>query len=312
VKVIATIASLLLLVCPMARRAIFPEVTDAVTGVVAALRSTYICDVEAVDKPTSGVQPGDFCLCLDTGKYYKCLSTNVWSDVAGAAAIPSGLISLWHGLLSAIPSGWALCDGQNGTPDLRDRFVKGAAAGQNPGTTGGSPTHTHADHPALAHSGAAVADHASHTHQYTDIVNHTHPVTDPGHNHTQNSHNHIQDSHNHTQNSFAPRIVNSGTAGTVGVQGASTASNANASNSPTTATNQAATATNQAATATNNQNTTGVTTTAPVGGVAAGTTQGPGAPLTHAVTQPSDHAAQGHQDANGEPSYYTVAYIMKA
>ena len=65
----------------------------------------------------------------------------------------------------------------------------------------------------------------THTLQTTEIPAHSHGVTDPG--------------HNHTQNSFAPRIINSGTAGTVGVQGASAASNANASNAATTATNQA-------------------------------------------------------------------------
>lgn len=60
--------------------------------------------------------------------------------------VPSGVIVMWSGLLANIPAGWALCDGANGTPDLRDRFVKGAAAGQDPGATGGALTHTHADH----------------------------------------------------------------------------------------------------------------------------------------------------------------------
>ena len=58
------------------------------------------------------------------------------------SSIPSGLISMWHGLLTAIPFGWVLCDGANNTPDLRGRFVRGAAAGANPGTTGGADTHT--------------------------------------------------------------------------------------------------------------------------------------------------------------------------
>lgn len=89
----------------------------------------------------------------------------------------------------------------------------------------------------------------THTLTAGEMPAHTH-IQD-AHTHVQNSHNHTQDAHNHTQNSFAPRIINSGTAGTVGVQGASAASNANASNSATTATNQAATATNQAATAVN-------------------------------------------------------------
>lgn len=60
--------------------------------------------------------------------------------------LPARPIVMWHGLLSEIPFGWALCDGTNGTPDMRDKFVKGAAAGQNPGGTGGNLTHTHADH----------------------------------------------------------------------------------------------------------------------------------------------------------------------
>jgi hypothetical protein len=93
----------------------------------------------------------------------------------------------------------------------------------------------------------------AHTHiqdAHTHVQN-SHNHTQDAHTHTQNAHTHVQDAHNHTQNSFAPRIINSGTAGTVGVQGASAASNANASNSVTTATNQAATATNQNATAVN-------------------------------------------------------------
>ena len=75
--------------------------------------------------------------------------------------VPAGVVVMWGGLVANIPAGWALCNGLNGTPDLRDRFVKGASA--EPGATGGAATHTHA-----AHSG---------------VINHTHPVTDPGHTH---------------------------------------------------------------------------------------------------------------------------------
>ncbi len=38
--------------------------------------------------------------------------------------VPQGGIIMWSG--SSIPSGWALCDGSNGTPDLRGRFIIGA------------------------------------------------------------------------------------------------------------------------------------------------------------------------------------------
>lgn len=41
--------------------------------------------------------------------------------------VPVGGIIMWSGAISSIPSGWALCNGQNGTPDLRDKFIVGAA-----------------------------------------------------------------------------------------------------------------------------------------------------------------------------------------
>ena len=54
------------------------------------------------------------------------------------------------------------CDGDAGTPDLQSKFVKGAAAGQNPGATGGGSTYSHsscsvAAHSNLSHSGGAVS-----------------------------------------------------------------------------------------------------------------------------------------------------------
>ncbi len=51
------------------------------------------------------------------------------------STLPSGAIIMWSGV--SIPSGWALCDGQNGTPDLRGRFVIGGEIGEI-GVTGGS------------------------------------------------------------------------------------------------------------------------------------------------------------------------------
>ena len=68
---------------------------------------------------------------------------NARLDGAIAAAVPAGVIALWHGLASAIPAGWALCDGQNGTPDLRGRFVVGAGGeAYAVGDTGGAATDT--------------------------------------------------------------------------------------------------------------------------------------------------------------------------
>lgn len=74
-----------------------------------------------------------------------------------ANGIPSGAILLWSGSIASIPSGLYLCDGSNGTPDLRDRFVVGAGSTYAVAATGGSKD--------------AI------------VVSHTHSVTDPGHSH---------------------------------------------------------------------------------------------------------------------------------
>ena len=56
--------------------------------------------------------------------------------------VPSGFIGMWSGSASTIPTGWALCDGTNGTPNLTDRFVLGAGKAYQPGATGGTATAT--------------------------------------------------------------------------------------------------------------------------------------------------------------------------
>lgn len=51
-------------------------------------------------------------------------------------ALPSGSIIIWTG--STIPNGWAICNGENGTPDLRNRFLVGAGSDGALGSTGGN------------------------------------------------------------------------------------------------------------------------------------------------------------------------------
>lgn len=70
-----------------------------------------------------------------------------------AGTVPPGGIIMWSGAIANIPEGWALCDGSNGTPNLRDRFIVGAGGSYAPGATGGasSVTLTEAQMPAHAH-----------------------------------------------------------------------------------------------------------------------------------------------------------------
>lgn len=65
-----------------------------------------------------------------------------------ANGVPSGAIMMWSGSIASIPSGWLLCNGSSGTPDLRDRFVVGAGTTYAVNATGGSAnavvvSHTH-------------------------------------------------------------------------------------------------------------------------------------------------------------------------
>lgn len=54
-----------------------------------------------------------------------------------------GVIVVWSGALVDIPEGWHLCDGAEGTPDMRNRFIVGAGDEYNPGDVGGVNAHTH-------------------------------------------------------------------------------------------------------------------------------------------------------------------------
>lgn len=72
--------------------------------------------------------------------------------------VPLGGIVVWSGAVLDIPENWQLCDGTNGTPDLRNRFLVGAGDTYAVDAVGGSLTHTHA------------VDLGSHDHRYDDTL----------------------------------------------------------------------------------------------------------------------------------------------
>jgi microcystin-dependent protein len=55
--------------------------------------------------------------------------------LVGNGTIPIGGIIMWSGSIASIPTGWALCNGSSGTPDLRSRFIVGATSDASTGVT---------------------------------------------------------------------------------------------------------------------------------------------------------------------------------
>lgn len=113
--------------------------------------------------------------------------------------VPQNSIIIWSGTLSTVPPGWAICDGTQGTPDLRDNFVIGAGktyAAQALGgatSTGPAGTHTHTannGNAVLTPSTLAVAagvgssvvsseTDSGHSHTINEVGDHTHSNLPP-------------------------------------------------------------------------------------------------------------------------------------
>lgn len=97
------------------------------------------------------------------------------SSDKGSSMAP-GIIVAWSGLIADVPSGWVLCDGNNGTPDLRDKFIVGARQDEGDkaktnimgvlNQTGGTIAHNHG-----GNSGGhqlTIAEMPAHHHGYNE------------------------------------------------------------------------------------------------------------------------------------------------
>ena len=97
-------------------------------------------------------------------------NTQIATTAFANGVVPSGVIVMWSGSVATIPSGWYLCNGSNGTPDLRNRFIVGAGSTYSVADTGGSAdaitvAHTHTGTTASngSHNHLVVADVTSFT-----------------------------------------------------------------------------------------------------------------------------------------------------
>ena len=73
---------------------------------------------------------------------------------------PRGVVKMWYGEASAVPEGWAICDGTQGTPDLRDSFIIGAGGKYALDARGGAASATPDVSTGTAKTGISLADAA--------------------------------------------------------------------------------------------------------------------------------------------------------
>jgi hypothetical protein len=131
--------------------------TTSLTGALSASTATFSGAISSVSPAFTGIPTAPT---ASVGTNTTQIATTAFALANG---IPSGAIVLWSGSIGSIPSGWVLCNGSSGTPDLRDRFIVGAGSTYAVAATGGT----------------ADAVVVAHTHTATSTV------TDPGHLHSQ-------------------------------------------------------------------------------------------------------------------------------
>lgn len=134
-----------------------PIVLDASGRSATEIWLTYGFFYKFVLKDSSGVTIGT----------YDNIYGIVGVQTAVGTTIPAGMISLWYGAIGSVPAGWYLCDGSNGTPDLRDRFVVGAGSTYSVSQTGGSTDAIVVSH---THTATSTVTDAGHTHGFSSNV----------------------------------------------------------------------------------------------------------------------------------------------
>ena len=103
-------------------------------------------------------------------------------DILKAGLVPSRTIVAWYPTRDDLkngflvpPDGWLICDGGNGTPDMREKFIYGTDDFEKVGTSGGAGTHKHNTAGTLG-TGAANVGSVRHHQGF-----HYHPISEESH-----------------------------------------------------------------------------------------------------------------------------------
>lgn len=119
---------------------------------------THAVTLNAASSETGSAYTGNAGIADNVEPAYKKLIA--LQNTSGGNKVPkSGMIGMWLGDVNEIPTGWFLCDGDNGTPDMQDSFLKIAVDETEIEDVGGSNTHTHASSNSHTHTTGS-----SHTH----------------------------------------------------------------------------------------------------------------------------------------------------
>ncbi len=137
---------------------------------------------------SAGITDSNLAQITTASKVSGAALTSLSSTPSGAGVLPSanggvpaGGIITWSGAISAIPTGWVICDGTNSTPDLTNLFIIHADADsggtRDVGDTGGSHT-TNLQHNHSGSTGSNAADNVSSGSDADTVLNgtHTHSV----------------------------------------------------------------------------------------------------------------------------------------
>jgi microcystin-dependent protein len=147
-------------------KATLPNITGAITGTQDELNTLdgYTGNTADLNILSGAAAAGV------TGTEFNRLNgvtSSIQSQINNISSVPSGVIMMWSGSNSSIPSGFVLCNGSNGTPDLRNRFIVGSGSSYSTGNTGGASSVT-----------LSIAQMPSHNHSASSSV------SDPGHSHS--------------------------------------------------------------------------------------------------------------------------------
>ena len=228
-------------------------------------------------------------------------ATKFYGDGSGLTGVgsadgvtPVGLIAMWSGAAGTIPTGWVLCNGQNGTPNLVDKFVMG---GTTAGAMGGANSKTLSANEVPAHTHGAGTIGSNHTHGFSNVnANHSHSAGSL----TVNPHNHDLGSTSHGHEitfGYGNYLLTTGAFGDTGKDVLFRTTSGNATTTIST-----------------NNETAGSSTDSESPGVS-GSTEDANLTISGDTSTPTNFggttaANTGGQAFDNRPDFYTLAFIM--